>query len=65
MPIVVIEGCTPRELEALLLGRRLAGFQRKGKYLWWQLDKKGAVLFHFGMTGGMAVQGKDPVQYKR
>lgn len=47
----VLRHISPRSLARKLKGRKLRSSLRHGKFLFAQLDKNGAVLFHFGMTG--------------
>lgn len=46
-----------------LVGARVAGLDRAGKYLWMPLDKDGAssggLLWHLGMSGSLRVQADD------
>ncbi|WP_408896159.1 bifunctional DNA-formamidopyrimidine glycosylase/DNA-(apurinic or apyrimidinic site) lyase [Nocardioides sp. R1-1] len=44
---------------AALLGRRIEGARRRGKYLWLPLDDGNALLGHLGMSGQMLVQTRD------
>ncbi|HEV2783193.1 MAG TPA: bifunctional DNA-formamidopyrimidine glycosylase/DNA-(apurinic or apyrimidinic site) lyase [Actinophytocola sp.] len=39
-----------------LMGRRIEGFARRGKYLWAELDSADAMLAHLGMSGQLLVQ---------
>lgn len=50
------------QVRALLLGRKVVGTRRHGKYIWFELDARPWPLFHFGMTGAFRVQGKDPLE---
>ncbi|NBC10368.1 MAG: hypothetical protein GVY24_01350 [Planctomycetes bacterium] len=49
---IVIEGVTPRTLARKLRGRRVEASHRRGKQMWWTLDRGPHPLWHFGMTGG-------------
>jgi len=42
-----------------LLGTRVKGSGRKGKYFWLQLDEKKFILFHLGMTGNVVIRSAD------
>ena len=42
-----------------LIGRRIVGARRRGKYLWLPLDDGNAILGHLGMSGQMLVQPAD------
>jgi formamidopyrimidine-DNA glycosylase len=46
----------PADFAARLVGRRLEGARRRGKYLWLPLDSGDALLGHLGMSGQMLVQ---------
>ena len=46
----------PRDFSDRLLGRRIAGASRRGKYLWLPLDSGDAILGHLGMSGQFAVR---------
>ena len=47
----VLQHISPQALARNLKGRRLQSSQRHGKFLFARLDRQGAVVFHFGMTG--------------
>jgi formamidopyrimidine-DNA glycosylase len=40
-----------------LLGRRVRTVRRRGKHLWFELDRRPWPCFHFGMTGGVHTPG--------
>ena len=48
---IVIEGTSSRRLAAALRGRRVVALHRRGKHLWFELDRRPWPLFHFGMSG--------------
>jgi formamidopyrimidine-DNA glycosylase len=48
---IVLSGLAPRRIEKALRGATIAGAGRFGKHLWFELDRKPWLLFHFGMTG--------------
>lgn len=52
---VVFRGITGRALAAALVGRRVRTIGRKGKHLWFELDRRPWPSFHFGMTGSFAM----------
>ncbi len=54
---IVIEGVAPRTLARKLTGRRVGAVRRRGKHLWFELDRPPMPLFHFGMTGAFHVPG--------
>ena len=48
----------PEAMVAALTGARVDRVGRRGKYLWFELDRKPWPLFHFGMTGAFEVKGE-------
>ncbi len=44
------------DFEARLKGRRIAGIERRGKYLLFQLDDRHVLLVHLGMSGHLALK---------
>lgn len=48
---IVIEGTTPGAVRGALLGRRVTGTGRHGKYMWLELDTRPWLTLHCGMTG--------------
>ncbi len=52
---IVFDGAAPEEVEAQLVGRRVEAVRRRGKQLWFCLDRPPHPLFHFGMTGAFRV----------
>lgn len=46
----------PVGFSAALVGRRIEGARRRGKYLWLPLDNGDALLGHLGMSGQLLVQ---------
>jgi formamidopyrimidine-DNA glycosylase len=62
----VFQGCTPDQVTTALTGRQVKSVSRKGKYFWYELDGDGPdILFHFGMTGYLAIKGHDSASYVR
>lgn len=61
---IVIDGITPRTLARTLKGRRIESVNRRGKQLWFTLDRPPHPLFHFGMTGQFLTRGSAPIQYR-
>lgn len=43
-----------------LTGARIKAFRRRGKYLIVELEDRGAVVFHLGMSGRLTVGGESP-----
>ena len=52
---VVFRGVTGRRLAAALVGRSVVAIGRRGKHLWFELDRRPWPAFHFGMTGSFAI----------
>jgi formamidopyrimidine-DNA glycosylase len=52
---VLFRGITGRRLAEALVGRRVKAVGRRGKHLWFELDRRPWPSFHFGMTGSFAV----------
>eukprot|EP00240_Pyramimonas_obovata_P006884 CAMPEP_0118944534 /NCGR_PEP_ID=MMETSP1169-20130426/40492_1 /TAXON_ID=36882 /ORGANISM="Pyramimonas obovata, Strain CCMP722" /LENGTH=182 /DNA_ID=CAMNT_0006890037 /DNA_START=36 /DNA_END=580 /DNA_ORIENTATION=+ len=61
---IVCDGCTPKEVQKVLEGAKLVAVHRRGKHLWFELDKRPQPLFHFGMTGSFVVENEAGVEYK-
>lgn len=55
---IVIAGVSPKKLVSALRGRTVTGCHRKGKQMYWSLDRGPSVLWHFGMTGGFRTYDK-------
>jgi formamidopyrimidine-DNA glycosylase len=53
---IVFTGVTARRFATALRGRRIEAVRRRGKHLWFVLDARPFPAFHFGMTGGFAIQ---------
>jgi formamidopyrimidine-DNA glycosylase len=49
---IVFEGVPPARFRRALLGRRVREIRRRGKHLWFELDRRPWLCCHFGMTGG-------------
>ena len=52
---IVFTGVTARRFAVALRGRRVEEVHRRGKHLWFVLDRGPFPAFHFGMTGGFAI----------
>lgn len=48
---IVYTGVAPRQLAQQLRGRTVLAVRRRGKHLWFELDRRPWPAFHFGMTG--------------
>jgi formamidopyrimidine-DNA glycosylase len=46
-----------------IVGARVAGFRRRGKYMFMRLDRDVSVLIHLGMSGRMTID-RDPVAHQ-
>jgi formamidopyrimidine-DNA glycosylase len=47
----ILRGQSVRRVEQVLGGARLREIRRRGKYLMWDLGRRGEILTHLGMTG--------------
>ena len=61
---VVFRGAPGRRIAAALVGRTVRRVRRRGKHLWFELDRRPWPSFHFGMTGAFAVYD-DPARRPR
>ncbi|XP_012073136.1 formamidopyrimidine-DNA glycosylase isoform X2 [Jatropha curcas] len=61
----VIDGVSPSDFEAALVGKTLIAALRKGKNLWFQLDSPPFPSFQFGMAGAIYIKGVAVTKYKR
>lgn len=52
---IVYDGATPRKFASALRDRTVLTVKRKGKYLWFELDRRPWPGFHLGMTGAFVV----------
>src|SRR5688572_30293454 len=48
---IVFDQAAPAKVKTALVGARVTGLKRKGKYLWLELNRRPWVVIHFGMTG--------------
>ena len=56
---IVYDGVTPRAFAEAVRGRRVEAVKRRGKHIWFELDRRPWPLFHFGMTGSFRVPDRD------
>jgi formamidopyrimidine-DNA glycosylase len=49
---IVFGGVAAARFRRILGGRRVLAVRRRGKHLWFELDRRPWPSFHFGMTGG-------------
>ncbi|XP_010654820.1 formamidopyrimidine-DNA glycosylase isoform X2 [Vitis vinifera] len=61
----VIDGVSPSDFEASLLGKTIVSAHRKGKNMWLQLDSPPFPSFQFGMAGAVYIKGVAVTKYKR
>lgn len=54
---LVFDGVSPRKIKRVLTGRKVLEVKRRGKQLWFELDRPPHPLFHFGMTGAFLTSG--------
>ena len=59
---IVFEGVGAARIKRALLGRTVIGTARRGKHLWFELDRRPWPCFHLGMTGSFRTQGEAPLQ---
>ena len=59
---IVFDGVDARDVERALTGRVVVGTGRRGKYIWFELDRRPWPLFHFGMTGAFRVRDVEPLR---
>ncbi len=58
--IVFVGG--PAAIRRALRGRRVQQVRRRGKYIWFELDRGPHPIFHFGMTGAFRTPGGRPLK---
>eukprot|EP00929_Paragymnodinium_shiwhaense_P026860 TRINITY_DN15880_c0_g1_i1.p3 TRINITY_DN15880_c0_g1~~TRINITY_DN15880_c0_g1_i1.p3 ORF type:complete len:225 (+),score=58.38 TRINITY_DN15880_c0_g1_i1:377-1051(+) len=62
---VICEGATAESVVAALAGRTVLASKRLGKHMWLELTGEGpCVMFHFGMTGSLAVEGGERLNWQ-
>ncbi|KAK9281236.1 hypothetical protein L1049_004131 [Liquidambar formosana] len=61
----VIDGVSPSDFQASLLGKTVVAAHRKGKNMWLQLDSPPFPSFQFGMAGAIYIKGVAVTKYKR
>jgi formamidopyrimidine-DNA glycosylase len=57
---IVFEGVGPARMRKALAGRTVRAVRRRGKHIWFELDRRPWPCFHFGMTGSFRVRGAAP-----
>ena len=58
---IVCEGVAPPDVERAMLGARVKAVGRRGKHLWFELDRRPWPTFHFGMTGAFRRPAETPL----
>ncbi len=58
---IVFDQSSPKTVVAALRGARVGAVCRRGKHLWFELDRRPWPVFHFGMTGAFRVRGVEPL----
>ena len=53
----MLRGQKARKVESTLRGAQVREVSRRGKYLIWDLGKRGKVAAHFGMSGKFVIRG--------
>ncbi|KAL0354826.1 UNVERIFIED_CONTAM: Formamidopyrimidine-DNA glycosylase [Sesamum radiatum] len=61
----VIDGVSPKDFVAALVGKTIVAAHRKGKNMWLQLDSPPFPSFQFGMAGAVYIKGVAVTKYKR
>ncbi|MCX4247937.1 Fpg/Nei family DNA glycosylase [Paraliomyxa miuraensis] len=59
---IVLVGITPGAMARALTDRLVVASRRRGKQLWWELDRRPWPLFHFGMTGQFVTPHQGPLR---
>lgn len=59
---IVFDGVGPARMRRALLGARVEAVRRRGKHLWFELDRAPHPLFHFGMSGAFRVPAERTIQ---
>lgn len=55
----------PPDLVQVLTGARVTGLRRRSKYLIADLEDRGALLLHLGMSGRLLIEGAETANYHR
>jgi len=58
---IVFAGVSPQAVAEHLEGQVVESTHRRGKYMWFALERRPFPLFHFGMTGRFHVFGEKPI----
>lgn len=60
----VYDNETPENVKRMVVGKKIVGTQRKGKYFWLEFDAGPCLIFHLGMTGNISIDGMPSHKYK-
>jgi formamidopyrimidine-DNA glycosylase len=61
---IVFEGVSAARFRRALLRRRVRAVHRRGKHLWFELDRRPWLSLHFGMTGGLHTPAGQPLKLR-
>ncbi|MHC4416288.1 MAG: DNA-formamidopyrimidine glycosylase family protein [Planctomycetota bacterium] len=59
---IVYEGTRLQTVRKALRGGKVLRVHRRGKHIWFELDRRPCPCFHFGMTGGFRTPGDLPLK---
>jgi formamidopyrimidine-DNA glycosylase len=59
---IVFDDQSPSEVARRLQGRSVVAVRRRGKYLWWELDRRPWPVLHLGMTGQWVTPQVGPIR---
>lgn len=59
---IVFCGLKAEQVKKALKGRTVVQTKRRGKYIWFELDRGPHPIFHFGMTGAFRNRDHDPLK---
>ena len=58
---IVVDGVAAADVERAMHGARVVAVGRRGKHLWFELNRRPWPTFHFGMTGAFRVRDAAPL----
>ncbi len=59
---IVFDGTAPATVRRALTGRTVRAVRRRGKHIWFELDRRPWPCFHLGMTGSFRTNGDAPLR---
>jgi formamidopyrimidine-DNA glycosylase len=59
---IVLDGASPARVRSALTGKRVEAVCRRGKQLWFRMERPPHPVFHFGMTGAFVTPESAPLQ---